>query len=92
MTKRRITVTLDDAQVERIREAVSEGRVDSVSAFVARAIEDRIVEDAKLAELAEFIAEYEAEHGEITAEEMAEQERRDHAASAAVFARLRRAG
>ena len=92
MTRRRITVTLHDAQVERIREAVSEGGDESISAFVARAIEVRLAQDAKLAELARFVAEYEAGHGEITAEEMAEQERRDDASSAAVFARLRQAG
>ena len=92
MGKRRITVTLDDGSVEAARAAVASGRSESISAFVNEALVARLERDRRMAALGEAIAEYEAEHGVITDEELAQQERADRDAAAAVRARLRRAG
>jgi hypothetical protein len=58
-TKHKIAVTLPPALVARARRAVRAGRADSVSAYVAAALE----EQAKLDELAELLADMLAETG-----------------------------
>ncbi len=45
---------------------------------------EQLVKDARLAAMDELIAEFEAEHGPITDEEIAEQRQRDRDASAAL--------
>jgi glycerol dehydrogenase-like iron-containing ADH family enzyme len=75
--KQRLTVTVDPALVEAAQHAVAAGRADSVSGWVSAALEDRVARERKLALLAAAIAEYEAEFGEITAEEIARQRRAD---------------
>lgn len=59
MTKHKIAVTLPPLLVARARRAVRAGRADSVSAYVAAALEEK----AKLDELAELLAEMLAETG-----------------------------
>lgn len=53
MTKSKIAVTLPPDLVARARRAVRLGRAESVSAYVAAALEDK----AKLDELGEMLAE-----------------------------------
>ena len=65
-TARKIAVSLRPELVEHANRAVAEGRAPSVSAYVADAIESVIRREA----LAEAIADYEAEFGEITASEL----------------------
>lgn len=65
-TARKIAVSLRPELVEHANRAVAEGRAASVSAYVADAIETVIRREA----LAEAIADYEAEFGEITAAEL----------------------
>ena len=77
MTKKRITVTLDAALVEDGNRAVAEGRADSMSAWVNEALATYSDRLARLRGLREVIAEYEAEHGAFTEEELAEQARLD---------------
>ena len=55
----KIAVTLPAGLVEQAHRAVTEGRASSVSAYVARALEDR----AKLDELASLLDEMLAESG-----------------------------
>lgn len=75
MPKTRVTVTLDAETADAARE-LSSGE-ESLSAWVAAAVADRVERERKLAALREVIAEYEAEHGEITQAEIEAQRRAD---------------
>lgn len=59
MTKSKIAVTLPPALVARARRAVRAGRADSVSAYIAAALEEK----TKLDDLADMLAEMLAETG-----------------------------
>lgn len=75
--KQRLTVTVDPELVRAGNQAVAAGISPSLSAWVSAALAERSARDRQLLALAEAIAEYEAEHGEINPEEMAAQERAD---------------
>jgi glycerol dehydrogenase-like iron-containing ADH family enzyme len=75
--KRRLTVTVDAELVEAANRAVASGSADSMSAWVSAALTDRARRDQQLARLGDSIADYEAEFGEITDEEIARQRRAD---------------
>ncbi len=92
MPKQRLTVTLDARLVDAVKAAVKGGRIESVSALVAASLEQMLAEEERLRALAAYVADYEAEFGEITDEEMADQRRRDRDAAAAVRAGMREAG
>lgn len=62
----RFSITMDPELGKAVREA-AEAEGMSVSAWVARAAEDRV----RLKLLAEYFEEWEAEHGAITEDEMA---------------------
>jgi hypothetical protein len=83
MSKGRLTVSVDADLAAAGASAVAEGRAESVSAWVNDALADKVAKDRRLAALAEAIAAYEAEHGTITADEVAAQERADRDAAAA---------
>lgn len=91
MSKRRVTITVDDVLVDEASLAVAEGRAESVSAWVNEALIERSERDRRLRALAELVAGYEAEHGEITETELAEQVQRDRDAAAATRVRTQRA-
>jgi Arc/MetJ-type ribon-helix-helix transcriptional regulator len=74
--KVRLSATVDDEFVETARRAVSDGRAESVSAWVNDALARQAAHDRRLQALDEFIDEYEAEHGVISDEEMREARRR----------------
>ena len=57
-------------------EAVDAGRAESISAWVNDALRLKADHDRRMRALDEFIAAYEAEHGEITEEEMGAAARR----------------
>jgi Arc/MetJ-type ribon-helix-helix transcriptional regulator len=59
MTKSKIAVTLPPALVAQAHRAVRAGRAESVSAYIAAALEEK----TKLDELAEMLAEMLAETG-----------------------------
>jgi hypothetical protein len=86
MTKRRITVTVDADLVAAGANAVQAGQADSVSAWVNHALQRQTEHDHRVVALREAVTAYEAEFGEITCEEMAERERLDAEAAAAVRA------
>ena len=92
MPKLRITVTLDESLVDGAREAVSDGRSESVSALVGEALRTRLENDQRLVALREALAAYESEHGAFTPDEMADLERRDRSAADAVDIGMREAG
>ena len=77
MQKQRVTVTVDKADLEEANAAVSEGRARSVSEWVSDAMAQRRIRDRRLAVLGELISEYEAEHGVISDEEIAQQAQQD---------------
>lgn len=92
MRKRRVTITVDEDLLEEANTAVGAGRVRSISEWIAGAMAYRRARDRRLAALGDLIGDYEAEHGVITAGEIAEQAQRDRDAAALSRMASRRAG
>ena len=88
--KERLTVTVDPELVAAGNEAVAAGRADSLSGWVNEALVARVARDRRLRALSHAVADFEAEFGEITPDEIAAQERADR--EAAVIVRGRPAG
>jgi len=84
MAKKRVTVTVDEGVLKMATQAVADGDSDSVSSWVSEAMVDRIAKERRLAALSSLIADYEAEHGVITADEIEFQAQADRDAAAAV--------
>jgi Arc/MetJ-type ribon-helix-helix transcriptional regulator len=63
-------VTVDADLIGAVHAAVAAGAAESVSAWVNDALRLKIDHDRRLRGIDDFIAAYEAEHGEITEEEM----------------------
>jgi Arc/MetJ-type ribon-helix-helix transcriptional regulator len=76
MTKLRLSATVEDDVLAAGRAAVADGRAESLSAWVNDALRRQAEHDRRMKALDEFLATYEAEHGEITDEEMREAARR----------------
>ena len=68
--KSRLSASVDVDLLAVAQAAVAAGRVESVSAWVNDALGLKAAHERRLAALDAFLAEYEAEHGQITAEEM----------------------
>ena len=83
-TKERLTVTVDPHLVEAANDAVADGRAESLSAWVNLALAERAAKDRRLRAMGDAIATYEAQFGEITAEELAAQRRADRGAARVV--------
>jgi Arc/MetJ-type ribon-helix-helix transcriptional regulator len=90
MSKQRLSATVDEELVKAAENAVSRGASESVSSWVNDALRLKLAHDRRLEALADFVAAYEAEHGEITPEEMQLAARR--AREAAVSVRGARSG
>ena len=82
--KARLTVTVDRDLLDAANDAVASGRAASLSAWVNRAIAERLQRERKLAALAEAVAAYEAEHGVISDREIADQLRADRASAVVI--------
>ena len=82
--KQRLTVTVDPELVDAGNEAVASGTADSLSGWVTTALAEKVARDATLAALHDAILDYEAEFGEITAEEIASYARDDRRAATVV--------
>ncbi|MEX2288713.1 MAG: hypothetical protein WD794_00105 [Mycobacteriales bacterium] len=89
--KQRLTVTVDPALVAAASRAVADGQADSVSGWVSAALSEKVDRERKLGHLRVAIADYEAEFGEITAEEMVDQARADREDAVVVRSRGTRA-
>jgi hypothetical protein len=87
--KQRLTVTVDPELVEAGNRAVASGAAASLSAWVSTALAERARRDVQLARLREAIADYEAQFGEITADELAAQRRADREDAVVVRGRRR---
>lgn len=70
--KERLSASVDADLLAVAQDAVARGRAESVSSWVNDALRLKADRDRRLAALDEFIAAFEAEHGEITEQEMAE--------------------
>ena len=79
--KERMTVTIDRVLVEAANRAVASGRASSISTWVNAALAERAEKDRYLHALAEALATYEAEFGEISEGEMIAQQREDRRTS-----------
>lgn len=79
MSRQRLSVSVDEELIKAAKAAVATGRVENVSAWVNDALRRQANHDRQLAALDEFLAEYEAEHGEITESEMNDAVRRARA-------------
>ena len=88
--KERLSASVDAELIAAAQEAVAHGRAESVSAWVNDALRLKADHDRRLAALDEFLAAYEAEHGEITEHDMRDAARR--ARAGAVVVRGRPAG
>jgi len=75
--KQRLTVTVDPELVAAGSRAVAVGNADSLSSWVSAALAEQVRRDQRLEDLRAAIADYEAEFGEITTEEMVAQRRKD---------------
>jgi hypothetical protein len=75
--KERLTVTVDPAFIEAGNDAVSEGRAESLSAWVNAALAERVARERRLVALAEAVTAYEKRFGAISARELANQARAD---------------
>jgi len=74
-TRERLSATVEADLLAVGRAEVKAGRADSLSAWVNDALRRQAEHDQRLQAFDEFLAEYEAEHGEITEAEMAEADR-----------------
>jgi Arc/MetJ-type ribon-helix-helix transcriptional regulator len=74
--KERLSASVDADLVAVAQEAVAQGRAESVSAWVNEALRLKAAHDRRLRALDEFVAGFEAEHGEIGEAEMREAARR----------------
>jgi Arc/MetJ-type ribon-helix-helix transcriptional regulator len=75
-TKQRLSASVDQDLITAGQAAVESGRAESLSAWVNEALRRQAEHERRLRALDEFIAEHEAEHGEITDAEIAETSRR----------------
>lgn len=85
-------MTVDPDLIEAGNRAVSAGQVGSLSGWVNEALAERAARDRRLKSLADAIADYEAEFGEITAEEISAQRRSDRETAAVVRGRRANTG
>ena len=69
-SKRRLSASVDEELLEAAQAAVSAGHAESVSSWVSEAMRRQATHERRLQALGEFLAAYEAEHGEITDAEM----------------------
>ena len=70
---------MDAELLDAAEEAVGQGRAETVSAWVNSALRLKLEHDERLRALADFVSEYEDEHGPITADEMRDAARRSRA-------------
>jgi len=75
-TKQRLSASVDTELLAAAQQAVTEGRAESISAWVNDALRLKTDHDRRLQAIDDFLAAYEAEHGEITEDEMRDAARR----------------
>src|SRR5437763_12257279 len=68
--RERLSATIEADLLEAGRVAVAEGRAESLSAWVNGALRRQADHDRRMKALDEFLDGYQAEHGDITEQEM----------------------
>lgn len=68
--KQRLSASVDSELLRAAERAAARGEVATVSAWVNDAMRLKLEHDRRLEALAELMAEYEAQHGEITNDEI----------------------
>lgn len=74
--KRRLSASVDDDLIRAAEAAAKRGDVPTVSAWVNEALRQKLDHERRLLSLAAFVREFEAEHGELTEQEMTAAARR----------------
>jgi hypothetical protein len=64
--KQRLSASVDADLLKAAQTAVAEGRAETISAWVNDALRLKAEHERRMEALDAFLAEYEAEHGEIT--------------------------
>jgi uncharacterized protein YllA (UPF0747 family) len=82
--KERLTVTVNPAFIEAGNDAVSEGRAESLSAWVNAALAEKVARERRLVALAQAVSAYEERFGAIVSQELAEQARADRESAVVV--------
>ena len=75
-TRERLSATIEAELMAAGRAAVADGRAESLSAWVNDALRLQVAHDRRMDALDAFLDAYEAEHGEITEQEIQEAGRR----------------
>jgi metal-responsive CopG/Arc/MetJ family transcriptional regulator len=70
-SKQRLSASVDSELLAAGQEVVSAGQAESLSAWVNDALRAQVTRERKLAAMDTLLRDFEAEHGEITAAEMA---------------------
>ncbi len=84
--KQRLSASVDAELLEAAHDAVARSRAPSLSAWVNDALRLKHEHDRRLEALADFIAAFESEHGEISSDEMRNAARRARARARTVRA------
>ncbi|MEL6338571.1 MAG: hypothetical protein AAFP04_13595 [Myxococcota bacterium] len=71
-SKKRLSALVESELLQAAEDAVERGEAPTVSAWVNDALRSKAEPDRRGRALAEFVRAYEAEHGEITPDEMQE--------------------
>ena len=85
--KQRLSASVDAELLAQAQAAVTEGRTESVSAWVNHALRLKADHDRRLKAIDDFIDAFEAQYGEITEEDMREAERNARAKAVVVRGR-----
>lgn len=88
--KQRLSASVDADLLQAAQAAVAEGRADTVSAWVNDALRLKAEHERRMEALDSFLAEYEAEHGEITDTEIDDAVRRARGRATVVRSSRRR--
>jgi uncharacterized protein YllA (UPF0747 family) len=82
--KERLTVTVNPAFIEAGNDAVSEGRAESLSAWVNAALAEKVAKERRLVALAQAVTAYEERFGAISVQELNHQARADRESAVVV--------
>jgi hypothetical protein len=91
-TKTRLSASVDESIILAAQAAVAAGRATNLSTWVNDALHRQIEHERRMLALDDFLASYEAEHGEISDAEIRDASRRIRARAVVVRGEPRRKG